>query len=165
MHVSRNKVERAIEKRLSEAMNREKPPIGPVLVQYLSDWGKWLGNREGSCRSDDWHVLFFRWALGGRADEFKQWAEHRETEQTEGALAAIQKVCEFNWPHNLAGHLFGQLWGWLQVELKKPGIPKPLNVREQMVSLEKHAKESGQRVKKWNFMGPCVTAQFEEIEK
>ena len=44
MHVSRNKVERAIEKHLTEAMNREKPPIGPVLVQYLSDWGKWLGN-------------------------------------------------------------------------------------------------------------------------
>jgi hypothetical protein len=165
MHVSRNKVERAIEKRLSEAMNREKPPIGPVLVQYLSDWGKWLGNREGSCRSDDWHVLFFKWALGGRAAEFKQWAEQKEIELVEGALAAIQKVYEFNWPHNLAGYMFGELWGWLQVELKKPGIPKPFNVREQMESLEKHAKESGQRVKKWHFMGSCVTAQFEEIEK
>ena len=163
MHVSRNKVERAIEKRLTEAMNCEKPPIGPELAQYLSDWGQWLGNRDGSCRGSDWHVHFLRWALGGRADEFKQWAEHRETEQTEGALAAIQKVYEFNWPHNLAGHLFGQLWGWLQVELKKPAIPKPLNVREQMEALEKHAKESGQRVKKWNFMGPCVTAVFEEV--
>ena len=163
MHVSRNKAERAIEKRLTEAMNCEKPPIGSVLAQHLSDWGKWLGDREGSCRSDDWHVLFFRWALGGRADEFRQWAERKGTEQTEGALAAIQKVYEFSWPRNLAGHLFGQLWGWLQVELKKPGIPRPLNVREQMESLEKHAKESGQRVKKWNFMGPCVTAVFEEV--
>ena len=165
MHVSRNKVERAIEKRLTEAMSREKPPIGPVLVQYLSDWGKWLGNRDGSCRSSDWHLLFFSWAIRGRAAEFKQWAEKNEGEQTEGALAAIQKVYEFNWPRNLAGHLFGQLWGWLQVELKKPGIPKPLNVREQIESLEKHAKESGQRVKKWNFMGPCVTAVFEEVSE
>ena len=109
-------------------------------------------------------MLFLRWALGGRADEFKQWAEKNEGEQVEGALAAIQKVYEFNWPHNLAGHLFGQLWGWLQVELKKPGIPKPLNVREQIESLEKHAKERGQRVKKWHFMGPCVTAVFEELK-
>ena len=30
MHVSRNKVERVIEKRLTEAINREKPRIGPV---------------------------------------------------------------------------------------------------------------------------------------
>ena len=80
-------------------------------------------------------------------------------------MAAIQKVYEFNWPHNLAGHLFGQLWGWLQVELKKPGIPRPLNVREQIESLEKHAKERGQRVKKWHFMGPCVTAVFEEVRE
>ena len=100
-----------------------------------------------------------------QAGEFKQWAEQRETEQVEGALAAIQKVYEFNWPHNLAGHLFGQLWGWLQVELKKPGIPRPLNVREQIESLEKHAKERGQRVKKWHFMGPCVTAVFEEVSE
>ena len=109
---------------------------------------------------------FFR--LGdssGRAGEFKQWAEKNEGEQVEGALAAIQKVYEFNWPHNLAGYMFGQLWGWLQVELKKPGIPKPLNVREQMESLEKHAKERGERVKKWHFMGPCVTAVFEELSE
>ena len=39
----------------------------------------------------------------------------------------------------------------------------PLNVWEQMESLEKHAKETGQRVKKWHFMGPCVTAVFEEV--
>jgi hypothetical protein len=56
------------------------------------------------------------------------------------------------------------LWGWLQVELKKPGIPKPLNVREQIEALEKHAKERGERVKKWNFIGPCVTAVFEELK-
>ena len=165
MHVSRNKVERAIEKRLTEAMNREKPPIGAELAQYLADWGQWLGRRDGSCRSSDWHVHFLRWSLGGSAGEFKQWAERKGTEQAEGALATIQKVYDFNWPHNLAGHLFGQLWGWLQVELKKPGIPKPLNVQEQMEALQKHAKERGERVKKWNFMGPCVTAQFEEIEK
>ncbi|MDB4681174.1 hypothetical protein OAF00_01240, partial [bacterium] len=77
----------------------------------------------------------------------------------------IQKVHAFSWPRNLAGYMFGELWGWLQIELKKPGIPSPLNLREQMESLEKHAKESGQRVKKWHFMGSCVTAQFEEIEK
>ncbi|MDB4668513.1 hypothetical protein OAF50_01110 [bacterium] len=165
MHVSLNKIEGAIEKRLTEAMSCEKPPIGPELAQHLAEWGKWLGDRGGSCRSDDWHVLFFRWALGGRAAEFKQWAEQKEIEPVEGALAAIQKVYEFNWPRNLAGYMFGELWGWLQVELKKPAIPKPLNVREQMESLEKHAKESGQRVKKWNFMGPCVTAVFEEVSE
>ena len=63
MHVSRNKIERAIEKRLTEAMNREKPPIGPELAQYLAEWGQWLGDRDGSCRSSDWHVLFLRWSL------------------------------------------------------------------------------------------------------
>jgi hypothetical protein len=115
MHVSRNKVERAIEKRLTEAMNCEKPPIGPELAQHLAEWGQWLGNRDGSCRSSDWHLLFFSWAIRGRAAEFKQWAEKNEGEQVEGALAAIQKVYEFNWPHNLAGYMFGQLWGWLQV--------------------------------------------------
>jgi hypothetical protein len=165
MHVSRNKAERAIEKRLTEAMDREKSPIGPELAQHLAEWGQWLGSRDGSCRSSDWHLLFFSWAIRGRAAEFKQWAEKNEGEQVEGALAAIQKVYEFNWPHNLAGHLFGQLWGWLQVELKKPGIPRPLNVREQIESLEKHAKERGQRVKKWHFMGPCVTAVFEEVSE
>jgi hypothetical protein len=38
-------------------------------------------------------------------------------------------------------------------------------VREQIESLEKHAKERGQRVKKWHFMGPCVTAVFEEVRE
>ena len=106
MHVSRNKIERAIEKRLTEAMSNEKPPIGPELAQYLAEWGQWLGSRDGSCRSSDWHVHFLRWALGGRAGEFKQWAERKGTEQTEGALAAIQKVCEFNWPRNFFTHFF-----------------------------------------------------------
>jgi hypothetical protein len=143
MHVSRNKAERAIEKRLTEAMDREKSPIGAELAQHLAEWGQWLGSRDGSCRSSDWYLLFFSWAIRGRAVEFKQWAEKNEGEQVEGALTALQKVYEFNWPLNLAGHLFGELWGWLQVELKKPGIPRPLNVREQMESLEKHAKECG----------------------
>ena len=165
MHVSRNKLERAIEKRLTEAMNYKKPSIGPELAQHLTDWGKWLEDRDGSCRSSDWHLLFFSWALRGRAAEFKQWAEKNDGEQVKGALVAIQKVYEFYWPRNLAGHLFGQLWGWLQVELKKPGIPKPLNVREQMVALQKHAKERGEHIKHWNFIGPCLSAQFVEIEK
>ena len=94
MHVSRNKAERAIEKRLTEAMDREKSPIGPELAQHLAEWGQWLGSRDGSCRSSDWHLLFFSWAIRGRAAEFKQWAEKNEGEQVEGALAAIQKVYE-----------------------------------------------------------------------
>ena len=44
MNESRNKVERAIEKRLTEAMSNEKPPIDPELAQYLAEWGQWLGN-------------------------------------------------------------------------------------------------------------------------
>ena len=36
MHVSRNKVERSIEKRLTEAMNCEKPLIGSELAQHLA---------------------------------------------------------------------------------------------------------------------------------
>ena len=165
MHVSRNNIERAIEKRLTEAMNYKKPSIGPRLAKHLADWGKWLGDRGSSCRSNDWHLLFLIWALRGRAADFKKWAEKKEGEHVKGALVAIQKVYEFYWPHNLAGYLFGQFWGWLQVELNKPGIPKTLNVREQMESLQQHAKERGERVKKWNFMGQCVTAQFQEIEK
>ena len=45
MNESRNKVERAIEKRLTEATSNEKPPIGPELAQYLAEWGQWQGNR------------------------------------------------------------------------------------------------------------------------
>jgi hypothetical protein len=44
MNESRNKVKRAIEKCLTEAMSNEKTPIDPELAQYLAEWGQWLGN-------------------------------------------------------------------------------------------------------------------------
>lgn len=163
MQVSRNKVERVIENRLTEAMRHNKPPIGSELAKYLGEWGQWQGNRGSSCSTSDWHVNFLKWALAGRADKFKHWADQRETYQIKKAMAAIQTVYAFYWPRNLTGHLFGQLWGWLQVELKKPGVPKPPSIPQQMESLKKHAKENGQRITKWNFIGNCVTAVLEEL--
>ena len=132
----------AIEKRLTEAMSHKKPPIGTELAQHLAEWGQWLGNRDSSCRSSDWHVNF---QVGDRRTcrRVQAMGRAKKTDKIKGALAAIQKVYEFYWPRNLAGHLFGQLWGWLQIELQKPGIPKALNVLEQMEALQKHTKERG----------------------
>ena len=45
------------------------------------------------------------------------------------------------------------LWGWLQLELRKPGTRTPPTVQEQTESLKAHAEENGQRIKKWHING------------
>jgi hypothetical protein len=147
---------------LKRAMLHSKPEIGDELANLLHLWNLWMGDRGGSCGSDNWHVRFFNWALKGRAAEFKGWALERDTVQARGALKAIQKVSGFNWPSNHTQHIFRMLWGWLHEELEIPGTPKRLTIKDQKEALENGAKRMGKRIKKWDLLGPCCFAEFED---
>jgi hypothetical protein len=165
MNESRNRIEPGIEKRLTEVMNHEKPPIGPRLAEYLADWNQWMGNRGASSCSSDWHLVFFKWALLGRAAEFWDWAKGQNTPEVQGALEGIRKVCRFNWPvrGGICQQIFRAHWGWLSVELNLPGFSQGLTLQEQLDALEKDAKSRGMRVKDTTVLGPCLYAELERM--
>jgi hypothetical protein len=147
---------------LKQAMLHSKPEIGDEFANLLHLWNLWMGDRKGSCGSDNWHVRFFNWALKGRAAEFRGWALKRDTVQARGALKAIRKVSGFNWPSNHTQHIFRMLWGWLHEELEIPGTPKRLTIKDQKEALENGAKRMGKRIKKWDLLGSCCFAELED---
>jgi len=153
-------------KKLTEAMKHEKPPIGPRLAGHLADWNQWMGDRGASSCSSDWHLVFFRWALQGRAVEFRDWALGQNSPEVRGALEGIWKVCRFNWPTmgGVGQQIFRAHWGWLAVELNLPGFSQGLSFREQLDGLEKDAKNRGMRIKDTAVVGPCLYAVLEQAD-
>ena len=152
-----------ISERLRNRMDQEKPLIGPELASLLADWNRYMRNRGASAGESDWHVLFLRWALLGRVAEFKSYAEGNRSTDTEKALAGIQKVYNFRWPHSaVGGYSFHFLWGWLQLELEKPGEKEPKSITEQRAEIEEGLACTGDKVKEWITIGGGLFAVIED---
>ena len=147
-------IKSGIERRLKEKMKGERPPIGPELVSDIAYWGLWMSDRGASAGTDDWHVEYLQWALQGRCREFALYCWDSKPPKAHEALEALCKVYNFTWPHNAScGYIFHAIWGWLQLELEKPGEAKPPSVHEQMAHLEKILGEQGVPILRWDFDG------------
>ncbi|GEM_PF-1708834 len=140
-----------IEIRLKGQMRSvDQPSIGSTLVEDIADWGIWMRGRGGSACSDDWHVKYLRWTLLGRCREYMDYCKASGHPRAAEAIQAVQKVYDFKWPHNSSsGYIFHFLWGWLQLELEKPGECKPMSIQEQKVVLEKTLGECGVPILDW----------------
>ena len=63
-----------------------------------------------------------RWALSGRAEKFMQYVSSQSGAIDKAVGEAVMIIYRKLWPHNaVSGPMFYGLWGWLQVELCKPG--------------------------------------------
>ncbi len=158
-------IKSGIERRLREKMNGERPLVGPELVCDIADWGLWMSDRGASAGTDDWHVEYLQWALRGRCREFALYCWESMPPKAHEALEALYKVYNFTWPHNAScGYIFHAIWGWLQLELEKPGEAKPPSVQEQMAHLEKVLGEQGVPILRWDFDGfggvRAITGEF-----
>jgi hypothetical protein len=144
----------AITAELKAAMRRKSPEIGADLAVLLARWATYIQPRNFSASTNDWHVNFLKWALCGRAMAFVDWANAQTSPEAAQALEGIRKVYGFNWPHNAScGYIFHVLWGWLQLELEKPGETKPASIAEQMEFITRDLAAKGQRVKSWTHLG------------
>lgn len=140
---------------LTGVMNAETLPVGPDLVRLLALWGLWMKGRGFSGGTGDWFVRFLRWALKGRVKAFVEWVEAHPSADGDLALAGIRQVYDFAWPHNAScGYTFHAMWGWLQLELVKPGEKPPPSVEEQMDHITRDLAAQGMRVKGWASLGP-----------
>lgn len=141
-----------IKTRLMRKMTRPKPDIGPALIKDMADWGIWMRGRGATAGTGDWHVQFLRWALLGRCKDFAAFCRGSGHPRAAEALAAIQKVYDFHWPHQAScGYIFHVIWGWLQLEMEKPGESKPASIQEQQEGLKKIMKERGIPILGWNY--------------
>jgi len=114
-----------------------------------------MEGRGYSGGTGDWFVYFLKWALMGRVKAFVEWVEAHPSADGELALAGIRQVYDFHWPHNAScGYIFHGLWGWLQLELEKPGEKAPPSIAEQMEYITRHLEAQGMRVKAWTSLGP-----------
>lgn len=158
-------IKSGIERRLREKMKGQRPLVGPELVCDIADWGLWMADRGASAATDDWHVEYLQWALRGRCREFALYCWDSKPPKAHEALEALCKVYNFTWPHNAScGYIFHAIWGWLQLELEKPGEVKPPSVQEQMAHLEKVLGEQGVPIVGWDFDGfggvRAITGEF-----
>lgn len=133
---------------LKLAMNKKAPEIGPELALLLSKWAIFIRPENRSAGTSDWRVKFLAWALRGRAKEFVIWASAQSSPKAAQALAGVRRVYDYTWPHNAsAGYIFWALWGWLQLELEKPGESKPASISEQIEGLKAAAEKAGRTIK------------------
>ena len=159
---SQEKKER-IYREIHELMGREKPDIGPDLATFVAKWGeyhKYMGSYWGSSR-----VL--RWALSGRAEKFMRYVNSEAGPVAKAASEAVMVIYRKPWPHNaVCGPMFYAMWGWLQLELRKPGERRPKSMREQQLYLEQEYAKEGKRVTQWEVIGASIfVVKSEKIEE
>ena len=134
----------------------EFTPLNPQLVAWLADWTNYrqLLNKTAGCSSNDWDVRFLRLMLKGNVKDFVHYCKKYPTDQSKLALSGIMKVYDYKWPHSsVTGYIFGYMWGWLQLELEKPGESKPMTEKEQRDGLTKSAAENGQIIYRFTYDG------------
>jgi hypothetical protein len=127
-----------------------------ACVSWIADWTKYWKNlnRGGSASTSDWHVKFLRWALAGRVKEFVQYCDDNPSPESRLALEGVWGVYDLYWPHNASvGYIFGHLWGWLQLELEKPGEKKPMTVEEQKNLLIRDCERLGIEIVRFEYDG------------
>ena len=134
----------------------EFTPLNPQLVAWLADWTNYrqLLNKTAGCSSNDWDVRFLRLMLKGNVKDFVHYCKKYATDQSKLALSGIMAVYDYQWPHSsVTGYIFGYMWGWLQLELEKPGESKPMTEKEQRDGLTKSAAENGQIIYRFTYDG------------
>lgn len=140
----------SIEKRLTEKINGSRPDIGRILIEDIADWGIWMRDVDNHHGTRDWFVRFARWALLGRCKEFMVYCGQSGHPRAPEAIKAVEKVYNFHWPHNATcGYVFYAMWGWLQLELEKPGESKPLSHQEQKKLIAEALEKEGIIVQDW----------------
>ena len=134
----------------------EFTPLNPQLVAWLADWTNYrqLLNKTAGCSSNDWDVRFLRLMLKGNVKDFVHYCKKYPTDHSKLALSGIMAVYDYQWPHSsVTGYIFGYMWGWLQLELEKPGESKPMTEKEQRDGLTKSAAENGQIIYRFTYDG------------
>ena len=134
----------------------EFTPLNPQLVAWLADWTNYrqLLNKTAGCSSNDWDVRFLRLMLKGNVKDFVHYCKKYPTNQSKLALSGIMTVYDYKWPHSsVTGYIFGYMWGWLQLELEKPGENKPMTEKEQRDRLTKSAAEDGKIIDRFTYDG------------
>jgi len=129
------------------------------IVGFLAEWthyrqvqAKW--DRDPWTGTEDWDVRFLKWAIKGRVKEFVQHCEENPSPDSKLALEGVWSIFDLKWPHSsVTGYMFGYTWGWLQLELEKPGEEPPMTIEEQKAALTKDCEERGVAIKSWLYDG------------
>ena len=122
------------------------------LVKWLAKWSRYreINSEPISTGTDDWDVMFLRWALKGRVKAFVGHCKELDSKRSRLALQGINQVYDKVWPHNsTCGYIFAHIWGWLQLELEKPGEQKPPSELEQIRQISKTLTDSGEKIGEW----------------
>jgi hypothetical protein len=147
---------------ITSLIRTERIPIGERLVRLVAQWADYMQGRTMSASTSDWHVRFLSWALRGRVAEFMEYLSSHPSADSERALCGIHQVYDFYWPQPVAcKYVFHQLWGWLQVELKKPGVSGPTSLPEQRAVLERGAAKRGEKIIAWRVIAGGLFAETE----
>jgi len=117
----------AIEARLTDYMEGDRLPINEELLDLVGKWGEYICacNEDGRLPvgTGYWYWKFMRWALRGRAKDFVSFARSHKGKNADYALKGIEIVYDKHFPQNVtAGPMALGTFGWLQVELEKPGL-------------------------------------------
>jgi len=129
------------------------------MVEFLSEWTHYrqvqdMWERERWTGTEDWDVRFLKWAIKGRVKEFVQYCEDHPSPESKKALEGVWSIYDLKWPHSaVTGYMFGYTWGWLQLELEKPGEEPPMTIEEQRASLIKDCEKRGVKIKNWLYDG------------
>ena len=144
----------------------KRPRLSMKAIKLLALWDQYRlkikpGN-NGSAKSDDIDVLFLKWLLHGRCLKFynyvlKSTSIHKDNKNRLAlcnlAYNGINRVYNYNWPHNICGYMFHHIWGWLQLELKKPGENGPSTIQKQKEMIMKSYPNTKIEDMVWTYIG------------
>ena len=129
------------------------------IVKMVAEWSQWRQiqakrNLSAWTGTEDWDVRFLKWAIKGRVKEFVQYCEKNPSPESTLALEGVWSIYDKKWPHSsVTGYIFGYVWGWLQLELEKPGEEPPMSIEDQKTSLRKECNERGVDVIRFSYDG------------
>ena len=143
-----------IESYLSTVMLVEELPKikDKRLIKWMEKWSRYqkLNHHPLSTGTDDWDVQFLRWTLKGRVKVFVAHCKNVDNKRTRSVLKGIDSIYDKVWPHSATcGYIFARIWGWLQLELEKPGEQLPPTELEQIRQISRSLKDSGEKIREW----------------
>ncbi|MBG98664.1 hypothetical protein CL659_06105 [bacterium] len=151
---------------MKKSMKSKRPRLSLKAMKLMRLWNQYRAttrpNDSGSGGTGDIDVLFLRWLLYGRALKFYNYilkSTKRFQNNSEklaicnSAYNGINRVYRYNWPHNIYGYMFHQLWGWAQLELKKPGENGPPSIKKQKEMILQSYPDCKEEDIIWQFIG------------
>jgi len=105
---------------------KKRRPLGDELLDVVADCLDLMKEKDISLSNlfsadveNKWYVVFLKWAIQGRCDEFVSFCQNTSHEKVTETLLGLMKIYEYRPTSGFMGmgNKYKRAWGWLHAEL------------------------------------------------